>query len=72
MLFSRGAGTTDRVQEARERLFGARSSLSRTQSELAALNGAIERGEYQKVLARWGEQGEAVTQSEVNPPGITY
>ncbi|MGM1327261.1 hypothetical protein ACS0TW_14955, partial [Klebsiella michiganensis] len=23
-------------------------------------------------LARWGEQGEEVTQSEVNPPGITY
>lgn len=41
MLFSRGAGTTDRVQEARERLFSARSSLSRTQSELAALHGAI-------------------------------
>ena len=38
----------------------------------AALNGAIARGEYQKVLARWGEQGEEVTQSEVNPPGITY
>lgn len=38
----------------------------------AALDGAIQRGEYQKVLARWGEQGEAVTQSEVNPPGITY
>jgi NHLM bacteriocin system secretion protein len=41
MLFSRGAGTTDRVQEARERLFSARSSLSHTQSELAALNGTI-------------------------------
>jgi len=38
----------------------------------AALNGAIARGEYQKVLARWGEQGEEVTQSTVNPPGITY
>lgn len=38
----------------------------------AALDGAIQRGEYQKVLARWAEQGEAVTQSEVNPPGITY
>jgi polar amino acid transport system substrate-binding protein len=24
------------------------------------------------VLARWGEEGEAVTQSDVNPPGITY
>ncbi|EPL9763816.1 hypothetical protein WJG59_005233, partial [Klebsiella pneumoniae] len=22
--------------------------------------------------ARWGEQGEAVAQSVVNPPGITY
>ncbi|MGG7795946.1 transporter substrate-binding domain-containing protein [Klebsiella aerogenes] len=38
----------------------------------AALNGAIARGEYQQVLARWGEQGEEVRQSEVNPPGITY
>ncbi|STT59723.1 amino acid ABC transporter periplasmic amino acid-binding protein [Klebsiella pneumoniae] len=38
----------------------------------AALDGAIARGEYQQVLARWGEQGEAVAQSMVNPPGITY
>lgn len=38
----------------------------------AALDGAIQRGEYQQVLARWGEQGEEVAQSEVNPPGITY
>ncbi len=38
----------------------------------AALDGAIQRGDYQKVLARWGEQGEAVAQSVVNPPGITY
>lgn len=38
----------------------------------AALDGAIARGEYQQVLARWGEQGEAVVQSAVNPPGITY
>ena len=38
----------------------------------AALDGAIARGEYQQVLARWGEQGEAVTQSVVNPAGITY
>ncbi|WP_434641322.1 transporter substrate-binding domain-containing protein [Klebsiella sp. I138] len=38
----------------------------------AALDGAIARGEYQQVLARWGEQGEAVEQSQVNPPGITY
>ena len=38
----------------------------------AALDGAIARGEYQKVLARWGEQGEEVAQSQVNPPGITY
>jgi polar amino acid transport system substrate-binding protein len=36
------------------------------------LDGAIARGEYQQVLARWGEQGEAVAQSVVNPPGITY
>lgn len=38
----------------------------------AALDGAIARGEYQQVLARWGEDGEAVAQSQVNPPGITY
>ncbi|AHJ73890.2 transporter substrate-binding domain-containing protein [Kosakonia sacchari] len=38
----------------------------------AALDGAISRGEYQQVLARWGEQGEAVEHSQVNPPGITY
>lgn len=35
----------------------------------AALDRAIARGEYQQVLARWGEQGEAVTQSVVNPAG---
>lgn len=38
----------------------------------AAINGAIQRGEYQTVLTRWGEQGEAVSGSQVNPPGITY
>ncbi|UXY13267.1 transporter substrate-binding domain-containing protein [Kosakonia sp. ML.JS2a] len=38
----------------------------------AALDGAIARGEYQQVLARWGEQGEGVERSLVNPPGITY
>jgi len=37
-----------------------------------ALNGGIKRGEVQKILARWGEDGEGVAQSEVNPPGITY
>ncbi|WP_411751887.1 transporter substrate-binding domain-containing protein [Serratia sp. (in: enterobacteria)] len=38
----------------------------------AALNAAIVQGEYQQVLARWGEQGEGVALSEVNPPGISY
>lgn len=41
LLFSRGAGTMDRVQEARERLFSARSARSHTQAELAALNSAL-------------------------------
>jgi len=36
----------------------------------AAINGAIARGEYQQVLARWGEQGEGVETSQVNPPGV--
>lgn len=38
----------------------------------AALEGAAKSGEYQQVLARWGEKGEEVSASEVNPPGITY
>lgn len=38
----------------------------------AALNGIIESGEYQQVLARWGQQAEGVPFSEVNPAGITY
>ena len=37
-----------------------------------ALNDAIEQGNYQKILARWGEEQEGVTQSQINPPGITY
>jgi len=35
-----------------------------------ALNVAIGDGSYAKVLAKWGLQGEAVTKSEVNPPGL--
>jgi len=38
----------------------------------AALDGAIARGDYQRALTRWGEAGEAVTTSQINPPGITY
>ncbi len=38
----------------------------------AALDGAIARGDYQRALARWGEAGEVVTTSQINPPGITY
>ena len=36
-LFAYGAGTTDRVQEAWERLFAAREALSRNDAELAAV-----------------------------------
>lgn len=38
----------------------------------AALDAAIAQGSYQQVLARWGEQEEGVSVSEVNPPGISY
>ncbi|WP_326901114.1 transporter substrate-binding domain-containing protein [Kosakonia cowanii] len=38
----------------------------------AAINGAIARGEYQQVLARWGEQGEGVETSQVSPPGVNW
>lgn len=36
----------------------------------AALNHAIETGTYQQVLDRWGVGSEAVTTSQINPPGI--
>ena len=35
-----------------------------------ALNGVIQTGEYQKVLARWGTQAEAIQHSAINPPGL--
>lgn len=38
----------------------------------AALDGVIAGGQYQQVLQRWGEQEEAIRQSQVNPPGIVY
>jgi NHLM bacteriocin system secretion protein len=41
LLVSRGAGTVDRVQEARERLFSAREALASTQAQLATLDNAI-------------------------------
>ncbi|RZB15043.1 ABC transporter substrate-binding protein [Streptomyces sp. F001] len=35
-----------------------------------ALNHVIENGIYAKVLERWGLSDEAVTKSEINPPGL--
>ncbi|MFE7273828.1 ABC transporter substrate-binding protein [Streptomyces sp. NPDC057623] len=35
-----------------------------------ALNHVIENGTYAKVLKRWGLSDEAVTKSEINPPGL--
>jgi len=37
-----------------------------------ALDGTIAGGQYRQVLARWGEQDEAVDHSLINPPGIVY
>lgn len=34
------------------------------------LNAAIEGGEYQEVLDRWGAEDEAIEKSEINPPGL--
>ena len=34
------------------------------------LNAAIEGGEYQQVLDRWGLDSESVPTSQVNPPGL--
>ncbi|GAA0909023.1 ABC transporter substrate-binding protein [Streptomyces thermoalcalitolerans] len=36
----------------------------------AALNHVIENGTYAKVLERWGLSDEAVTTSQINPPGL--
>lgn len=36
----------------------------------AALDEVIENGRYQEVLERWAVDGEAVTESEINPPGL--
>jgi polar amino acid transport system substrate-binding protein len=36
----------------------------------AALNAVIADGSYAKVLARWNVSNEAVTKSEINPPGL--
>ena len=35
-----------------------------------ALNGAIQNGDYAKVLTRWGEGVESIPQSEINPAGL--
>jgi polar amino acid transport system substrate-binding protein len=36
----------------------------------AAIDSLIKTGEYAKVLKRWGLEGEAITKSEINPPGL--
>lgn len=36
----------------------------------AALNAQIENGTYGKVLAKWGLDAEAITESRTNPPGL--
>ncbi|PQO58868.1 hypothetical protein C5706_32690, partial [Klebsiella pneumoniae] len=38
----------------------------------AALDGAIARGEYQQVLARWGSRAKRWRSRWSTPPGITY
>ncbi len=35
-----------------------------------ALNSVMANGDYLRVLSRWGEQGERIARSEVNPPGL--
>ncbi|MDF0529234.1 ABC transporter substrate-binding protein [Tsukamurella sp. 8F] len=35
-----------------------------------AINHVIANGDYAKVLAKWNLSGEAVTKSEINPPGL--
>ena len=35
-----------------------------------AIDHTIENGTYQQVLDKWGLGGEAVSASEINPPGL--
>jgi polar amino acid transport system substrate-binding protein len=61
-----GAGTT---------LQGLIAATTKKDSGLAkpladALNEVIDNGTYAKVLERWGLSDEAVTKSEINPPGL--
>lgn len=35
-----------------------------------ALNGVIQNGKYSQILDRWGVKTEAVSDSEINPPGL--
>ncbi len=38
----------------------------------ALVAGLIQNGKYREALKRWGQSSEAVSASEVNPPGIIY
>ncbi|MFH8492839.1 ABC transporter substrate-binding protein [Streptomyces coeruleorubidus] len=57
------------------RLQGLIAATTKKDSGLAkpladALNHVIDNGTYAKVLKRWGLSDEAVTRSEINPPGL--
>src|SRR6476646_1852251 len=47
-----------------------KSGSGLNQAFVDALNHTIENGTYQQVLDRWNLDSEAVTSSEVNPPGL--
>ncbi|MFH9001700.1 ABC transporter substrate-binding protein [Streptomyces afghaniensis] len=75
------AATTGRTEVvgtysgAGARLQGLIAATTKKDSGLAepladALNHIIDNGTYAKVLKRWGLSGEAVTRSEINPPGL--
>ncbi|MEU2062794.1 ABC transporter substrate-binding protein [Streptomyces sp. NPDC013455] len=69
---TRGAGT---VSGAGETLQGLIAATAKKDSGLAepladAINHLIEHGQYAKWLAAYGLSSEAVTKSEVNPPGL--
>ncbi|MCT9141751.1 ABC transporter substrate-binding protein [Streptomyces violarus] len=56
-------------------LQGLIAATTRKDSGLAepladAINHIIDNGTYAQVLKRWGLSGEAVTRSEINPPGL--
>ena len=61
-----GAGATLQCKIA----FTAKKDNGLVKALQVAVNQLISAGDYAKILARWNLANEAVTASEINPPGL--